>query len=543
MKDLVAIDFAAAVCKTRRLFEEVLAFSTAKVHAARDQLISLPPQKRQLASLATFATLLAGLYGFGATSLLNRGANPNRGVVVSNLDVTPGLSSETTSALKMPALDLTTPEGKQIKILNGAPRFTSLGVNRRNVIADRQEPLKPLAKPIYKTLEVKLGWGDTLMEVLVRGGVPRQEAYEAITAMRPTLNPRRLRAGQELTYTLQIAPQTPQDLPSIASVDMAAAPAEPFTPQLASLDIKMGVDRRVIVNRNSDSTFSAKEVIAKLEERYVRAGGKIDSSLFLAAETAGIPSQIVLDLIRIYSYDVDFQREIRKGDTFEVFFTRYVDTDGQTIKTGTIHFGSLKLSGKSHVYYRHTTPDDGQTGYYDIDGQSSRKFLMKTPIDGARISSGFGRRRHPVLGYNKMHQGVDFAAPRGTPIMAAGEGMVERASRYGNYGNYILIRHTNGYKTAYAHLKSYAKGVRKGAHVQQGQIVGYVGTTGRSTGPHLHYEVLYNNKRVNPLKIRVPTGRKLSGETLEAFLTERDKMDAQMAGMPIVFRLKTVKLD
>ncbi len=541
---MVAIDFAAAVSETRRLSDEVVALSTAKFRAVREQFSSLPPEKRQSASLATFAAVLVGLYGFGATSLLTRHGSPNKVVVTSNLGFgAPGLPSDMVAAVKNPALDMTVPEIEKLEVSTRSANLFDLSIGKRRFSESSLDEAVPTPEPIYKTLEVKLGRGDTLMEVLVRGGVPRQEAYNAIDAMRPTLNPRRLRAGQQLTVTLQIASEETQSPPPFLGVDMAPPPAKPFTPQLVSLDIKTEVDRRVLVNRNDDASFSTEEVIAELDERFVRAGGKIDSSLFLAAEAADIPSQVVLDLIRMYSYDVDFQREIRKGDTFEVFFTRFVDGDGQTVKNGNIHYGSLTLSGKSHIYYRYTTPDDGQTDYYDIKGQSSRKFLMKTPVDGARISSGFGRRKHPVLGYNKMHQGVDFAAPRGTPIMAAGNGVVERASRYGSYGNYVRVRHANGYKTAYAHLKSYAKGVRKGTRVQQGQIIGYVGTTGRSTGPHLHYEVLYSGKRVNPMKIRVPTGRKLAGDTLDAFLSKREKMDAQMAGMPIVSRVTTAQLD
>ena len=186
-------------------------------------------------------------------------------------------------------------------------------------------------------------------------------------------------------------------------------------------------------------------------------------------------------------------------------------------------YATLILGGKRIELHRFT-PESGRTDYFGPDGQSVRKTLMRTPIDGARISSGFGRRKHPVLGYTKMHRGTDFAASRGTPVYAAGDGVIERSSRNGAYGNYIRIRHNGTYKTAYAHLNGYAKGIRSGARVKQGQVIGYVGTTGRSTGPHLHYEVHVNGKQVNPRKIKMPSGEKLKGKDLEAFAAARHEL-------------------
>ena len=533
-----------AFCAMRRLYENASAVCIAKLQAACDLIASWVPEGRQSAWLAAFAAFLMGVYGFSATDPLTHQNNSNESVITSNSDIEdPGLPRDIPSALQLQALDDTESDGMQENKSADAFNLTSLDLDRQDLLIASAAQSKSVPAPVHKTLEVELGRGDTLMAVLVRGGVPQQEAYEAIQALKPTLDPRRLKAGQKLSYTLQRDPEQKAKAGPFRGLDMTLPSPKPFAPRLLRLDIETDVDRRIVVNRTSETTFEIKEVIAELEERFVRAGGKIKSSLFLAAQAAGVPSRIVFDLIRMYSYDVDFQREIRKGDTFEVFFTQYVDKDGTTIKTGDIHFGSLMLRKRSYIYYRYTTPDDGVTGYYDVNGQSSRKFLMKTPVDGARISSGFGQRRHPILGYNKMHQGVDFAAPRGTPIMAAGHGVVERASRYGSFGNYIRIRHANGYKTAYAHLKSYAKGVRKGSRVRQGQVIGYVGTTGRSTGPHLHYEVLYNGKHVNPLKIRVPTGRKLSGKHLEAFLAERGEIDRQMANISVASRLTTAQLD
>lgn len=528
----------------RRLYEDASAICTAKLQAACDLIANWLPERKRSAWLATFAAFLIGVYGFGATSPLTHQNNSNESTITSNSDIDdPGPPRDIPSVLKPQALDDTESDGMQENKSADAFNLTSLDPDHQDLLIAPAAQPKRVPAPTHKTLEVELGRGDTLMAVLIRGGVPQQEAYEAIRALKPMLDPRRLKVGQKLVHTLQTGSEQKAKAGPLKGLDMVLPSPKPFAPRLLRLDIITDVDRRIVVNRTDDATFETREVIAELEERFVRAGGEIKSSLARAAQVAGIPSRIAYDLIRMYSYDVDFQREIRKGDTFEVFFTQYVDKNGTTIKTGDIHFGSLILRKKSYTYYRYTTPDDGVTGYYDVNGQSSRKFLMKTPVDGARISSGFGQRRHPILGYNKMHQGVDFAAPRGTPIMAAGHGVVERASRYGSFGNYIRIRHTNGYKTVYAHLKSYAKGVRKGSRVKQGQIIGYVGTTGRSTGPHLHYEVLQNGKHVNPLKISVPTGRKLSGKSLEAFLAERGKIDKQMANIPVASRLMTAQLN
>ncbi len=396
-------------------------------------------------------------------------------------------------------------------------------------------------KPTRETKTVKVKSGDTLMGVLLRANVERREAYYAIEAMKAELDPRKVRSGQEIEITLQIAPEGD-------AIDVLDAEAESaFTPALVGMRLKTDVDKHLNITRasaeTSVETFLADIEVTQLQEAYKRAKGRIESSLFVAAEELGIPHGIIVEMIRMYSYDVDFQREIRAGDEFEILYSQFEDTDGNAVKTGNIYFGNLALRGKENPYYRFITPDDQIADYYNALGQSAKKFLMKTPVDGARLSSGFGKRKHPVLGYVKSHKGTDFAAPTGTPIMAAGNGTVERASRFGSFGNYIKIRHANGYKTAYAHLNGYAKGIKKGARVKQGQIIGYVGTTGRSTGPHLHYEVHLNGKAVNPMTIRVPTGRKLEGDILTAFKEQRDTLLTRMAEMPVTTKLKTAQLD
>jgi murein DD-endopeptidase MepM/ murein hydrolase activator NlpD len=236
----------------------------------------------------------------------------------------------------------------------------------------------------------------------------------------------------------------------------------------------------------------------------------------------------MIQMIRAFSYDVDFQRDVHPGDGFTVMYEREFTEDGAPAREGEVVFASLSLSGKEMALYRYTTRD-GETDYFNRRGESVRKALLRTPVDGARISSTFGMRRHPILGYSKMHKGVDFAAPTGTPIYAAGNGTIEEAGPKGAYGNYIRVRHNREIATAYAHLSRISKDVRRGAKVRQGDVIGFVGTTGRSTGPHLHYEVLRNGRQANPMSVDLPTGIVLAGRDLTAFKEMVGKVEVQFA--------------
>ena len=367
--------------------------------------------------------------------------------------------------------------------------------------------------------------GDTLMKVLRRAGADRQEANTAIGALKKIFDPRRLKVGQKLTAAFR-----PTESTDRKSTDDAT---------LISVMVALDVERSVSAIR-TEVGFQAQEIIQPLESSFVRGADRIDDSLFVSARRTGVPVRVIMDLIRMFSWDVDFQREIRRGDRFEIMFELFRDNDGRAVKNGDILFASLALSGEDLRLYRFAT-EDGTIDYYNAKGQSARKALMKTPVDGARLSSRFGKRRHPVLGFTMMHRGTDFAAPRGTPIMAAGDGVVERASRYGAYGKYIRIRHNSTYKTAYAHLKGYAKGVRSGQRVRQGQIIGYVGTTGRSTGPHLHYEVHRNGKKMNPLRLKLPTSKKLEGQELTRFLEAKAEIDVALNETPALSRVASNK--
>ncbi len=360
-------------------------------------------------------------------------------------------------------------------------------------------------------LTVKVDRGDTLMGLLVESGIARAEAHDAIVALRPMYDPRKLRMGQELTLEL--------------------GPPDAGKGRLRTVSVPLSYDRSVEAVRTEDGGFSVREVARPHIRKLVRADATIRSSLFEAGIEAGIPAPVLIELIRAYSFDIDFQREVQPGDRIEVMYEQFYDPDsGAPTHAGNILVADFTLNGESHRIYRHTTAT-GITDYFNPAGESVRKALMRTPVDGARLSSGFGMRKHPILGYSRMHRGIDFAAPRGTPIMAAGKGVVEYAGRNGGYGRYVRIRHNGIYKTAYAHLKAIAKGIRKGRRVRQGQIIGYVGSSGRSTGPHLHYEVLYKGRQVNPMKLKLPAGGRLEGLEMVRFKRERARLDARFAAL------------
>jgi len=245
----------------------------------------------------------------------------------------------------------------------------------------------------------------------------------------------------------------------------------------------------------------------------------IQSSLYEDGKMAGVPLEILSEAINLYSFDVDFQRDIQKNDEFEIFYEVFFNNIKENVSNGNIKYTKLNLHGKNLEYFIFKD-EDGHFDYFNKEGKNVKKALMKTPIDGARLSSSYGMRKHPILGYNKLHKGVDFAASKGTPVYAAGNGVIDFVGRNGNYGKYIRIRHNSSYKTAYAHLSNYNKNIYKGARVNQGDIIGYVGSTGKSTGPHLHYEVIYQNKQINPLKMKLPSGKILKDDELKKFNEE-----------------------
>ena len=281
--------------------------------------------------------------------------------------------------------------------------------------------------------------------------------------------------------------------------------------------------------RKSQNNFIVKENILQLYKKEVVIRSIIKNNLYSSAINAGVEPNIIVEFARIYGFEVDFQRDIRKGDWFEIFYEKFEDDNNKVRDTGKIIYASMYVNGEEINLYNFK--DKNEEEYYDIKGKSITKSLMKTPINGARLSSSYGMRKHPILGYNKMHRGTDFAAPSGTPIMASGSGTVTRARWCGGGGNCVKIKHNSTYETIYAHMKAFAKGIKEGRKVRQGQIIGYVGSTGMSTGPHLHYEVVVNGKKVNSQRLKLPSGKTLKGTAREKFEMERIKIDLRLSSL------------
>ncbi|WP_439577093.1 M23 family metallopeptidase [Elioraea sp.] len=356
--------------------------------------------------------------------------------------------------------------------------------------------------------------GDTLMALLVDTGLAAAEAHAVAAAIAPHLPPRALRPGQEIV----VVPD----------------PADPT--RARAVEIVPDATRRIQVRQAETGGYEASVEETQQIRHLVRAEGEIGSSLYEDMAAEGVPPSLIMNLIRAFSHAVDFQRYVQPGDRFAVMFERFRDPDGALIQHGQGIYAELRLRDRAVRIWRHA-PAGGSPDWYDEKGESVRRALLRTPLDAARISSGFGMRRHPILGYSRMHRGVDFAAPTGTPVYAAGEGSVAFAGWRGNYGRTVILRHSGGISTLYAHLSSIPAAIRPGARVRQGQVIGRVGSTGMSTGPHLHYEVHRNNVAVNPASIRMLAGRNLQGRDLAAFRTERARIDRRFTALAGVAEL------
>lgn len=360
-----------------------------------------------------------------------------------------------------------------------------------------------------ETQKLVVSSGDTLMKMLTGAGIDQTEAFKAIKAMSHEFSPRQIKPGHEIELEAEEAP--------------SGGPT-----YIKALRLLASATQDVVVTRGEAGDYKAETIERPTVQHLVRAEGDIDTSLYEAAVKARVPLPVLGKLIDIFSYDVDFQREVQKGDHFALMYEGIYTEDGKPVDYGNVLVGEMVLSGNHKRFYRYTDKN-GFTDYFNDKGQSVRKALLRTPIEGARISSGFGKRKHPILGYTKVHKGTDFAAPRGTPIFAAGDGVVEVAGWVRGFGNYVRIRHNGTYSTAYGHMMKFAKGIRKGKRVSQHQVIGYVGTTGRSTGPHLHYEVLKFGHQVNPLGVKLPTGKTLEGQELARFDAIRDQLEGRYA--------------
>ena len=343
--------------------------------------------------------------------------------------------------------------------------------------------------------------GDTLSHAFSSMRISENKIFGLINKLKSEFDPRKLRIGQKIKIFID-----KNDTKNINGIVI-------HIDKIRSIEVfKQNND--FVLNKYKEPTIKT----------FHKTTGEINSSLYLAATNAGMPIPVLMEVVKLYSFDVDFQREIKRGDTFEVLYQLQHNKSGDLVSSGPVLRAVLSLDGERLPLYRFEY-EKGYFDYFDSDASSVKKALMRTPLDGARISSGFGKRKHPVLGYTKMHKGVDFAAPRNTPIFAAGDGIIELARKNGSYGNYIRIRHNTDYKTAYAHLASFGRNVSEGKRIKQGDVIGYVGTTGRSTGPHLHYEIIFRNKQVNPLKVRMPKGLKLKNENYNLFINARDRLD------------------
>ncbi|HLC08099.1 MAG TPA: peptidoglycan DD-metalloendopeptidase family protein [Methyloceanibacter sp.] len=375
-----------------------------------------------------------------------------------------------------------------------------------------------------ETKSLVVGRGDNMSSLLAKIGAEPSEAKVIVDAFAPVFHAQDLKPGQELRFTLVPAPSDTGQM-------------EPFKISVfAKGDVHLATVAR---NKNGDFAASDQSVsLTEADEISKLQGPKATTlyqSFYHAALTQHLPADTILKLLRVHSYDVDFKQKVKPGDSFEVFLDS-PDGEADGEGAGEVLYTAMCVDGLTRDFFRFRTPD-GQVDYYDEQGNSAKKFLMRNPVKGGRYTSGFGARRHPLLRYTRQHTGVDWAAPAGTPILAGGDGSVEMVGREGGYGNYIRLRHSNGFETAYGHLSQYASGLKPGARVKQGQVIGYVGSTGMSTGPHLHYEILVNNKFVNPMTIQVPRGLQLTGKELGEFQREKKRIEALMQLDPVTSRV------
>ena len=356
-------------------------------------------------------------------------------------------------------------------------------------------------EPKFKKVIHKVNIGETFDNILRQYSINNEEIADIKKKISKKINLNRLNTNQKIYFT----------------IDQSNNSVKNFVFQISNKE-------RVVLIRDSESNnFDQEIVLTKLNKEIVYKENIILQSLYKSATEKKIPAGAIIEFARIYGFQVDFQRDIRKQDRFQIMYEVFIDENKKVIETGNILFANLILSGENNSLYYFD--GKGSSGHYDKNGKSVQKALMKTPINGARLSSPFGMRKHPIDGFNKMHKGTDFAAPMGTPIMASGSGVIKKAGWCGGGGNCVVIKHNSTYQTIYAHMSKFAAGIRGGVRVKQGQIIGFVGSTGKSTGPHLHYEVVVNGKKVNSQTLKLPSGKILKGEERKVFETKRIKLD------------------
>ena len=356
-------------------------------------------------------------------------------------------------------------------------------------------------KPKYKKITHKIKSGETFDKILDNYSIDKDEIIIIKNNLAKKINLNKLNTKQSIQFNL----------------DQTNNKIKEFIFQISN------TEKIYLVRNIKDDKFNQEVISIKLDKRIIYKENVILQSLYKAATDENIPANTIIDFARIYGFQVDFQRDIRKQDKFQIMYEVFLDQDKQIVESGEILFANLKLSGQDNSLYYFDK--EGSEGHYDKNGKSIEKALMKTPINGARLSSSFGMRKHPIDGFNKMHRGTDFAAAKGTPIMASGNGIIKKASWCGGGGNCIKIKHNSIYQTIYAHMSKFARGIKVGVRVKQGQIIGYVGSTGKSTGPHLHYEVIVNGKKINSQKLKLPSGKILKGKERNLFETNKIKLE------------------
>ncbi len=375
-----------------------------------------------------------------------------------------------------------------------------------------------------QVIEHRVKSGDTLSKILNDNGVDEQDVFAILGATKKVFDPKAISTGDQVVIKFHVKLGYDGN-----GVDASKNVARKVT--VDSVSISPSAEEQIIVSRKNDGEYDAREVKVKLLRYVSKYYGTLKDGLYNDGVASGISPTSMMNMISLYSYDVDFERDIHDGDKFEMLVESFYSEDGKKIKDGNVLYSSLTLQNRAIEIYMHKI--DNRVEYFDIKGNSVRKSLLRTPMNGAaRVSSGFGLRRHPILGYSKMHKGIDFAAGSGTPILAAGSGTIVHFGVKGGYGNFVQIKHNADYSTAYGHASRFNKKFRVGAKVKQGDVIAYVGSTGRSTGPHLHFEVIYKGTQINPAKVKATSGLKLTGKELARFEADKAEIDKYRKNIP-----------
>ena len=388
-------------------------------------------------------------------------------------------------------------------------KTTNIGKNNeRNDLNIIKDFLISKIKSPFININYEIKKGDTIQKILRKYKVKNRDIQTVVTQYKKYSNPNNLLAGNKIDIIVEKNPLEDSSF-------------------LIKFSVPITKSTTILIVKNEEDKIVSKKIITKVYKKKTLTENIIKNNLYSSAVEAKINPDTIIEFARIFGFEIDFQRDIRKNDYFKILYEKYFDENGEFVKSGSILYAHMSVNGREISLYKFGK--DKNYSYFDSNGKSVEKALMKTPINGARLSSPFGMRKHPILGYNKKHLGTDFAAPMGTPIMASGSGTIIRAKWCGGGGNCIKIKHNSTYQTVYAHLRNFAKGIKVGKKVRQGQIIGYVGSTGMSTGPHLHYEVIVNGKKVNSQKLKLPSGKVLKEQDRKEFEIHRIKTDVLIA--------------